>query len=140
MPSNGLANGTTVTFGTSAFAANVRRINSAAMTREAIETSHLGTTGQRTKIPGALVDPGQTEVEIEWNQSFSTFPPISAVPESITITYPLKTGETAHATEAGTGFLLESQGPTCEDGALMVGRYVICWDGLTDRTYTAGHA
>jgi hypothetical protein len=138
MPMAGLANGTTITFGTSSFTANIRRIGGANETREAVETAHLGTTGQKTKIPASLTDPGTTEIEFEWDQSFGVFPPIDAVAETITITYPLKSGETANATEAGTGFLTEAEGPTCEDGQLMVGRARIQWDGLTDRVYTAG--
>jgi len=135
-----LGNGTTIAFTTSAFTANVHRIGGANTTRNAVETSHLGTTGQRTRIPGTLTDPGTTEVEFEWDQSFATFPPITAVAETITITYPLKTGETTPAIEAGTGFLVEAQSPTAQDDTLMMGRYVIQWDGLTDKAYTAGHA
>lgn len=134
-----LGNGTTIAFTTTAFTASVNRIGGANETRNAVETSHLATTGQRTRIPGTLTDPGTTEVEFEWDQSFTTFPPIDAVPEAITITYPKKSGETVAATEAGTGFLVESQSPTAQDDTLMMGRYVIQWDGLTDRTYTAGH-
>ncbi len=134
----GMPNGTTIAFGTTSFTANIRRIGGANETRGAVGTTHLGTTGQKTSIPESLTDPGETEIEFEWDQSFGTFPPIDQAAETITITYPLKSGETTNATEAGSGFLTEAQSPDLEDAQLMVGRAVIHWDGLTDRTYTAG--
>ena len=131
-------NGTTLTFATSGFTANIYSIAGATFTRDALETTHLGTTGFKEYVPDDLVEPGEFEIEFEWNQSFSTFPPISAAAETITVTYPLKTGETTNATLAGTGFLTSTTGPNVTNGEIMRGTSVVKFTGVTGPTYTAG--
>lgn len=131
-------NSATVAFGTSGFSANVYSIGGTSQSREALEDSHLGTTNQKTFIPADLIEPGEFEIEFEWDQSFSTFPPIAAAAETVTITFPLKSGETTAATLAGTGFLTEASGPDVENGTIMRGSATIKWDGKTEVAYTAG--
>ena len=131
-------NGTTIAFGTSGFTANVYSISGSAQTREALESSHLGTTSFKEYIVDDLVEPGEFEIEFEWDQSFATFPPISAAAETITITYPLKSGEVTNATLAGTGFLISTTGPTATNGEIMRGMATVKFDGQTGPTYTAG--
>ena len=131
-------NGTTLSFGTSGFTANIYSISGATFDREALETTHLGTTAFKEYIADDLVEPGEFEIEFEWNQSFSTFPPISGAAETITVTYPLKSGELTNATLAGTGFLTSSTGPNVANGEIMRGTATIKFDGNTGPTYTAG--
>lgn len=57
--------GTTITFGTSNYAAQLISVDGPSMTRETIESSHMGTTGQKTFIPTTLSDSGELSVEFE---------------------------------------------------------------------------
>ena len=131
-------NGTTLSFATSGFSANIYSISGASFARDSLETTHLGTTAFKEYVPDDLVEPGEFEIEFEWNQSFSTFPPISTAAETITVTYPLRTGETTNATLAGTGFLTASTGPNVTNGEIMRGSATVKFDGATGPTYTAG--
>lgn len=116
-------NGVTIAFGTSGFTANYTRIGGTEMSREAIETTHLGTTDYKTFIPDALVDGGEFSCEFYWDPAMTTFPPISEDAETITITY--TTGETL----SGSGFLTSSTGPDAENGSILSGEFSIKWTG-----------
>lgn len=101
--------GTTILFGTSAWEAEIVGVNLAGMSREAIDTSHLATAvasagkvGSRTKIPGKLTNPGQLRLEIHFDSE--TLPPIEAAPETITITFPVRTGDAVGPKWAFSGF------------------------------------
>lgn len=130
--------GATISFGTSGFTASFEEIGSTTFDRPAIETTHLGTTNQKTYMVGDLYEPGQFDAIFQWDQSFSTFPPINAAAETITISYPLKSGESVNATLAGSGFLIASEGPAARVGEKMMGRVTVKWDGVTEVSYTAG--
>ena len=131
-------NGTTIAFATSGFSANVYSIGGTTQTRDSLETSHLGTSGVKEFMPDALIDGGESEIEFEWNPSFSTFPPINAAAETISITFPLASGQSTNATLAGTGFLTSATSGSAVNGEIMRGSATIKWDGLTGPTYTAG--
>lgn len=134
--------GITVAFATSSFTASLVFVGRTEQTRGALEDSHLGLASgsEMTFVPADLIDAGEFVIRFLWNQSFSTFPPITGAAESITITYPLKTGETTGATLAGTGFLTRSAGPDVEINAtgVMQGEATVKWNGKTGPTYTAG--
>ena len=105
-----VGHGTTITFGTSGFTANIESVSWDGIARTVIETSHMGTTaaganqfGNRTFIPGDLVDPGTLTMNIHFNPQ--TNPPIGAVAETITVTYPLVAGDSTPATWACSGFV-----------------------------------
>lgn len=130
--------GTTIAFATTSFTANFNQIGGTEESREAIETTHLGTTDYRTFAVGDLVDPGGFDAEFQWNPSFGTFPPISSAAETITITFPLASGEVTNATLAGTGFLTSAKGGDAVRNAtdLAVGTLTVKWSDQA--TYTAG--
>lgn len=128
---------TTIAFGTSAFAPVVRSITIGEQTREALNDSHLGTTGQMTFIPSDLIDAGGFEMEIEFDPGLA-FPPITAAAETITITFPLQPGDTVRGTLAGTGFITRVSGPNLELGSIMVATIGVKWDGKTDVVLTVG--
>jgi len=130
--------GTTITFGTSGWTGSVISIGGTTQSREALEDTHLGTTNQKTFVFDDLIDAGDFELEFYWDQSAGTFPPISAVAETITVTFPLKSGETTNATLAGSAGVIEATGPSASNGELMVGSMSIKWDGKTEVAYTAG--
>lgn len=94
-----LGTGITITFGTSGFAAEITSVSMDDISREVIDTSHLGTTpagageiGSRTFLAGKLSNPGM--LNIEGHHDADLTPPIEAAAEVITITFPLGTGET----------------------------------------------
>ena len=74
--------GTTITYGTSAFAADVLSFD-LSQTREPIDTTVMTTTGEMTSIPAKLIDPGELTMEIEHEGSQA--PNISTALESIVI-------------------------------------------------------
>jgi len=94
---------TAIVFGTSSFSHTLLDVSWDSQTREAIETSHMGTTGYRTFMPGDLVDPGEISMEIEHDPDEP--PPITLVAEPITITFPLVAGGSTAATWACSGFI-----------------------------------
>jgi hypothetical protein len=79
-PDHGL--GTTVTFATSAFSANIISVD-VSQSRGATETTHMGTTGDKSFIPFDLVDNETMVMEIQYDGSLA--PPIDQAVETITI-------------------------------------------------------
>ncbi len=79
-----LGTGTTLTFGTSSFTIDVMSVDgSGNETREAIRTSHMGTTGTHTYTPSDIMDGGTFTVE--GNFDGTQDPPTSGAVETITI-------------------------------------------------------
>ena len=134
--------GITIVFATSGFTALIRSIAGLEESRAAIETSHLAlaVNSERTRVPGDLIDLSNMTIVYEFDQSFSTKPPITDDPETVTITFPLRAGEVTPATLAGSGFLMRRKGPDVEVNAdeTMMGESDLQFDGLTGPTYTAG--
>ena len=103
-PSTDIATGITITFGTSGFTARMTDISGPSMTREAIDSSHQGTTDSMTFIFADLVDNGEVSFTAHYNPD--TDVPINAAEETITIGYPtagasisFPGGMTAHSNE-----------------------------------------
>lgn len=103
------ATGTTVTFGTTGFTANIVSAAWSGFARGALDTTHLGSTqpstnqfGGRTFIPTKLADPGTLALTVRHNAH--VLPPIHQAAETITVTFPLVSGDSTPATYAGSGF------------------------------------
>lgn len=78
--------GTTITFSTGYFA-EIISVDGPDLSREAIDTTHMGTTsGRMTYIPSDLIDGGTLSVEMAYVPA--TAPPISSAAETVTVTYP----------------------------------------------------
>lgn len=94
--------GTLLTFGvTTTYAPKKVAINGPSLGREALETSHFGTTGgYKTYINDDLVEGGEVSATIFWD-ALDTLPPISAAPETITLTE----NDSGAATLAFSGFV-----------------------------------
>lgn len=99
-----VGNGCTIAI--AGFTANVESIQMPFGTREAIDTSHLGTTGFRTFMPQDLVDPGEIQATFQYDGA-SGVPPITATAATVTITVPAPPGSTATNTYAAAGFLVD---------------------------------
>ena len=78
--------GITITFA-SGFLAEITDTTPPEMSREAIDTSHTATpNGAMTFIPSDLIDYGECQVELNFDESES--PPITSDAEAVTITFP----------------------------------------------------
>ena len=104
MPKTIIATGATVTFGTSSFTTNLDSIALGGATREAINTSHMGTTSSHTFSPSDLVDEGTVTLSGHFDPD--TEPPKDGASETVTITWPLESGESSNATWAATMFVV----------------------------------
>lgn len=91
--------GTSIAFSTS-FLGRLTSVRWTGISREALETTTMATTGGRDFIPGDLYDPGELQCEIQFDTDAT--PPISSAAETITITWP--DAETAIFSGFMTGF------------------------------------
>lgn len=98
-----IGTGSTITFSTGFFA-EILSINWSGIEREAIETTHMGSTGWKQFLPGNLVDPGELEVEMFFAPE--TPPPITGAIETMTVTMP-SAGAGGTSTWAGSAFMTE---------------------------------
>lgn len=105
-----IGTGTTIGFGTSGFSLELLDVDGPGLSREFVETSHMGTAapgagqmGNKTFLPKRQVDPG--ELTFECHLDPDVIPPIHAAAETITITFPLPAGGATAATWACSGFI-----------------------------------
>ena len=125
-------NGATLTF--SGFTGNVTTISGAEMEIEAIETSHLGTTGYREYIPGSLKEGGELEVEFIFTGDMIDLGDSGTV----TVTYPKTTsGSTSGATLSGSAFVQNLSYPEATNGEALAASVTFKFDGDTDPTFSA---
>ena len=75
--------GTTITFGTSGFDANLISVNGPGVTREDIDNTHMGTDTAMAFLPSALYNGGEVSITVEHDASIDV--PISEDAETITI-------------------------------------------------------
>lgn len=102
--------GTTIAFASSGFAAEITGVALAGVSREAIDTSHMGTTptpagkmGSRTFMPGDLSDGGELTLEIHHDPDL--VPPFDTGAEQVTVTFPVPSGLTNGATYVFQAFV-----------------------------------
>ena len=126
--------GATIAFGTSSWSASIRNIDHSDISRPSLDTSHLGTSANRTFMPGDLVDRG--EIELEFLFDPDTPPPIDQAAETVTITFPLPSGQSTAADYEFTGFLTNwSYGVPLEE--LMTGSGTVKVSGAITETDSA---
>lgn len=97
--------GATLGLGTSTWDTNAKiiSITPGEVSREALETSDLSTSANKTFIPADLQDNG--EVSIEFYHNDSVAPPFAA-PETITLTYPVGVGQSTAPIASFSGFFI----------------------------------
>lgn len=137
VPDDGL--GATLTLGTSTWESNavITSITPDAITREALDTTHLGTTVARTFIPSDLRDNGGFSCEFiadAGGGNATTMPPMTTA-ETATITYAPPSGSTNGATISGSAFCTEYTPQSAAPGELMKG--TIKWKWASTVTFTA---
>ena len=115
--------GATLTFGTTGVSLDLLTIQGTGVSREALETTNLGTNTAQTFMPSDLYDPGEIAITFQYNPN--TQPPFSNAAETITITAPVPSGNTNGATAASSGFVTNFDEGQMETGAIMVGSATI---------------
>ena len=128
-----IGTGSKIKFGSTIPAMPIMSIAHSGIGTVDIKTSHLGTTGGHTYIPGDLYEPG--EIKVEWQVDNATvsasgvtipFPPYKAAAQTFTV---YLTGTTAgKPTIAGSGFVKDvDYGAPNEE--LMTGSFSIKMSG-----------
>lgn len=128
--------GATVTFGTTSHAFNWTNINAGTISKPAVPTSHLGTTGEMTFIAGDLIDAGEATIQFQFD-SGNNLPAMSTAAETVTITWPTTTGQTSPATYAGTALITSMAFGDLVSETIQSGTMTVKWDGGTGPTFTA---
>jgi len=75
--------GTTVTFGTSAWSANIISVDGPSATRDDVDNTHMGTSNAKAFLPSSLYDGGELTLTVEHDASAAV--PIDQAAETITI-------------------------------------------------------
>lgn len=107
-----VADGMTLTAGTSAWSAELTSISMDGITRTSIDVTHLDLTaagagkfGEKLFTPADYVDPGSIQVEGHYDPDDK--PPIDAAAETWTIAFDTVTGDTTPTSLAGSGFMTD---------------------------------
>ena len=79
-----ISTGTTIAF-SGGFTANILGFKPPGQSGVVLDTSHLGTTGKRTKMAGDLTDNSELTMTVQFNPDSD--PPINTA-QTVTITYP----------------------------------------------------
>ncbi len=128
--------GATLTLGTTGSVGVIRSLTLPELTLNDIDTSHLGTTGQRTYIGGDLVEGGEIVAEVLFDTLVNALESFG-VSETVTITFPISVnGNTTNATLAGTGYIKGQKFPDMQIDELQVYNLTIKVDGQTDFAWT----
>jgi len=77
--------GATITFATSTFTAELLDLSWDGRTRDALKSTHMGTSGSHTYIPADLVDGGELTATFHFNCTDATATLLGAVAETITV-------------------------------------------------------
>lgn len=128
---NAVDNSTGATFvlGSTAYAVRITGISITGESRAVLDTTHLGTTATRTKIPSDLDEPVQLDCEIFYDPNE---PPPTGVVQTGTLTFPVPSGSSNGATLAGSCFLVSSGGSLGVE-SLMTGNFKIQFAGTVTR-------
>jgi hypothetical protein len=133
--------GTTITFGTSGYSANILSVSWDGIERQMFDSSHMGTAapgankfGNKTFIASKLSDPGTLTLEVHHNPQ--TNPPVDGAFETVTVTWPQVSGDSTAASWAGSGAIQSYRVNDPHDG-IMSATMVVKFSGnvtMTDAT------
>lgn len=113
--------GNGVTIAVAGFTANVTEITFPWGSRDAVDTSHLGTVDFKSFMPGALVDPGEIEVTYQYDGATANGPPITATAATVTVVVPAPPGSTTTNTLTYSAFVQDAGGISVTNDDLMEG-------------------
>lgn len=100
--------GASILFATSSFNSDLLSLTLPEKTRAEIETTHLGTTGAKTFKPAVLKEVGT--IECEFDHQPQAIDLTGTVAESITISYPLISGQITPTKLQFSGFCTKQGG------------------------------
>lgn len=123
--------GATLTLAVSGWTGNITGMRRSGMTRPSIKTTHLGTVGADTFIPADNHDEGSLELDIQYDPNVP--PPLTAAAETVTLTYPIPTGQSNGATDVGSAFITDED-RTIAIGELMQGTFTLKWAGTVTQS------
>lgn len=131
-------NGATVVFATSALAlaADAETIQIGEETIELLDVSKLSTTGYMERVPSDLKDPPEVTISVVWN-SADPVPTVGGAAETVTVTFPLRTGQTTAANLAGTAVITSWKLPDLQNGQIQKAQLKFKYNGDTGPTFTA---
>lgn len=99
----GVGDGSTVTFGTSGLSLQLVDISGPDMTRNAVDTSHLGSSGWKSFLPSGLIDGGTVTLTVHHNPATDIAAFLDDAAETITINWG-GSGDTYVFSGFGTGY------------------------------------
>ncbi len=136
---NYASQGASVSFGTSALTGKITSISQVEQSREALDITDLSVSANNPKLymPADIYEPGTFDIEFLYAAD-QGLPDITAVAETITITWPKATSAGAAATFAGSGFIQSRSTAAASVGEIMKINCTVQFDGETEPTYTAG--
>ena len=136
---NYASQGASVSFGTSALTGKITSISQVEQSREALDITDLSVSANNPKLymPADIYEPGTFDIEFLYAAD-QGLPDITAVAETITITWPKATSAGAAATFAGSGFIQSRSTAAASVGEVMKINCTVQFDGETEPTYTAG--
>jgi len=136
---NYASQGASVSFGTSALTGKITSISQVEQSREALDITDLSVSANDPKLymPADIYEPGTFDIEFLYAAD-QGLPDITAVAETITITWPKATSSGAAATFAGSGFIQSRSTAAASVGEIMKINCTVQFDGETEPTYTAG--
>lgn len=136
MPNIGdTGNGATATFATSSLSLAITQIQIGEETIDMLDVSTLATTAYMEKIASDLKEAPEVTVSYIFVTS-ATQPVVGAAPETMTITWPIQTGNVAAANLAGTAVFTSRKLPDLQNGQVQIGQVKWKYDGDTGPTYT----
>lgn len=119
--------GVTISFATSNFTANVISLTLPDRSRETIEDTHLGTSTAKTFKPAALIATGDVTCEFEHQPEAVDL--LKQSPETITITYPLQSGQTTPTRKTFNGFATNMGGEEFKTDSRMTTKVTLKVNG-----------
>jgi len=97
--------GASVSFQTGFFA-RITNIGWSGISRNSLETTSNATTANaKTFIPSSIYDAGELALDLRLDPDVALVTALTAVPETVTLTFPINPGKTTAATWAASGFL-----------------------------------
>ena len=130
-------NQTTITFATTSWSGRVRRIGGLEENLPVLDDDDLSTTNHMRYCPGDLIEISPITIEFYWDPD--TPPPIgsSQQPETVTIAYPLLSGQSTAAALAGSAFINNVTGGDLANNERSIGTLQLQFDGVSPPAYTA---
>lgn len=129
--------GATVAFGTTGGTYKMREVPGLVQNLPMVDTTYLGTTTQRTMMAGDLITSGPITIPVLFECNVG-LPALSGTSETITITYPKKSGVTTAAKIAGSGTISGRTYGNARVDEVMEGSITFQFDNSsTAATFTA---